>query len=80
MRQITAFMLWTALSIAFAMPAYAQSSVTHGNARQSQKSVQQQKKLAKRQAKAQRKAQKQFAKAQRKANKKARKQARHHRK
>jgi len=71
MKRIAAFILLAAVTLAISLPAQAQSSVTHGNVRQSPKYRKQQAKLAKKQAKAERKAIKRNLKAQRKANKKA---------
>ena len=71
MKRISAFLLLIALSVAGAMPAYAQRTSVDENARQSQKAAQRQQKASRKSAKNQRKALKKYTKAQHKAVKKA---------
>lgn len=71
MKQIAAFILLVALSVAGTIPAYAQRSTVDENARQSQKAAKRQQKASKKAAKQQRKAMKKYTKGQHKAVKKA---------
>jgi len=73
MKRIAAFLLLVALSVAGAMPAYAQRTSVDENARQSQKAAKRQQKASRKSAKNQRKALKKYTKGQRKAVKKANK-------
>jgi hypothetical protein len=71
MKRIAALLLLVALSVAGAMPAYAQRTSVEENARQSQKAAKRQQKASRKAAKNQRKAMKKYTKGQRKAVKKA---------